>query len=103
MIRLRCALAQTLERRWIGPLVLILLVALLAFVGLHVFADHFEEAAAATCGGILIVAVIPFALSHRQETGDAVQIAGIGTLRASLLPPPPEGIAQSLPQTPLRR
>src|SRR5215218_3641146 len=69
VIRLRSALVRALERRWVGPLVLVLLIVLLAFVGLHVFGDHFEDAAAATCGGLLIVTVFRLVLPSRDTTG----------------------------------
>src|SRR6266508_1702757 len=58
VIRLRAAIERAPERRWIWPLVLVALVVLLAFVGLHVLGDHFESAAAATCGGILLVSIL---------------------------------------------
>lgn len=103
MIRLRRALARALERRWIGPVVLVVVIVLLAFVGLHLVSDHFGEAAAATCGGILVVTVLPFATPRRVTTG--FQLLAATRTPAGPAPPsePPDGRARSLPQIPLRR
>lgn len=102
MIRLRSSLARALERRWVGPLVLVLLIVLLAFVGLHVFGDHFEDAAAATCGGLLIVTVLPLALPRRDTSG--FRLPATSPALASAAPSaPPNLIARSLPQIPLLR
>jgi hypothetical protein len=103
VIRLRSALVRALERRWVGPLVLVILIVLLAFVGLHVFGDHFEDAAAATCGGLLIVTVFRLVLPSRDTTGFRLP-PGMRTAASPALPsPPPDLIARSLPQIPLLR
>jgi hypothetical protein len=103
VIRLRSALVRALEKRWVGPLVLVILIVLLAFVGLHVFGDHFEDAAAATCGGLLIVTVFRLVLPSRDTTGFRLP-PGMRTAASPALPsPPPELIARSLPQIPLLR
>jgi hypothetical protein len=102
VIRLRSSLARALERRWVGPLVLVLLIVLLAFVGLHVFGDHFEDAAAATCGGLLIVTVLPLALPRGDTHG--FRLSATSPALASAAPSAPLNlIARSLPQIPLLR
>jgi hypothetical protein len=103
VIRLRSGLERTLERRWVGPLVLVLFVVLLAFVGLHVFGDHFEDAAAATCGGLLIVTVLPLALPRRDTSGFRLPPATSASLASAAPSAPPNLIARSLPQIPLLR
>lgn len=103
MIRLRCALARTLERRWVGPLVLVFFIVLLAFVGLHVFGDHFEDAAAATCGGLLIVTVFRLALPRRDTGILRLRPATSPSLAPAAPSAPPDLIARPLPQIPLLR
>jgi hypothetical protein len=87
----------------VGPLVLVILIVLLAFVGLHVFGDHFEDAAAATCGGLLIITVLRLALPTRETTGFRLPVS----MRAAVSPaspsPPPDLVVRSLPQIPLLR
>ena len=86
-----------------GPLVLVILIVLLAFVGLHVFGDHFEGAAAATCGGLLIVSVFRLLVPSRDPTGFRLRLG----LRAAAAPvpstPPPDLIVRSLQLIPLLR
>jgi hypothetical protein len=103
VIRLRRALAGALERRWIGPVLLVIVIVLLAFVGLHLVVDHFGEAAAATCGGILIVTVLPLTLPRRQAT--ALPLTLTTSTPAGPAPPLASSvrIARSLAQIPLRR
>ena len=103
MIRLRSTLARALARRWVGPLVLVLVIVLLAFVGLHVFGDHFENAAAATCGGLLIVTVVPLALPRRDTSGPRISLASSVTAVPASPSAPPDLVARSLPQIPLLR
>ena len=103
MIRLRSALTRALERRWVGPLVLVMLVVLLAFVGLHVFGDHFEDAAAATCGGLLIVTVFRLLLPSPGTSGFRLPL-GMRTAASPESPaPPPDLIVRSLQLIPLLR
>ena len=54
MIRLRRWIDCTLERRWLGPLVLLVLVLLLAFVALHSLSDHILESAALVCTAVAL-------------------------------------------------
>ena len=103
MIRLRGALVRALERRWVGPLVLVILVVLLAFVGLHVFGDHFEDAAAATCGGLLIVTVFRLVLPSREKTGLRPPLDKRTATGPASPSPPPDLIVRSLPLIPLLR
>ena len=87
-----------------GPLVLVILVVLLAFVGLHVFGDHFEDAAAATCGGLLIVTVFRVVLPKPGATTFRLPV-GMSAAAAAVASPtrPPDVIARSLPLIPLLR
>jgi len=103
VLRLRSALDRALERRWVGPLVLVILVVLLAFVGLHVFGDHFEDAAAATCGGLLIVTVFRLVLPSRDTTGFRIALGMTRAASPGPPSPPPDLTARSLPQIPLLR
>jgi hypothetical protein len=80
-----------------------LFIVLLAFVGLHVFGDHFEDAAAATCGGLLIVTVFPLAFSRRDAAGFRLLLATSASLAPAAPSAPPNLIARSLPQIPLLR
>jgi hypothetical protein len=103
VIRLRCALERAFERRWVGPVVLAAVIVLLAFVGFHLVADHFEEAAAATCGGILIVTFAPRIIQRSDAPSPEFLIATNGPAGPTLPSVVPVGVARSLPQTPLRR
>jgi hypothetical protein len=85
----------------VGPVVLAAVVVLLAFVGFHLVADHFEEAAAATCGGILIVTFAPRVI--QRSDAPIPLIATSGPARPTLPSVAPLSIARSLPQIPLRR
>jgi hypothetical protein len=103
VIRLRSALARALQRRWVGPLVLVILVVLLTFVALHVFGDHFEAAAAAPCGGLLIVTVFRLALPRRDTGTLRLRPATSPSLARAAPSAPPNLIARPLPQIPLLR
>jgi hypothetical protein len=76
---------------------------LLAFVGLHVFGDHFEDAAAATCGGLVLVTVFRLVLPNRETTDFRVPLGmKAAALRASPSPPP-DVVVRSQPLIPLLR
>ena len=86
-----------------GPLVLVILIVMLAFVGLHVFGDHFEDAAAATCGGLLIVTVFRLVQQSPATSGFRLRL-GMRTVASPDAPsPPPDLIVRSLPLIPLLR
>jgi peptidoglycan/LPS O-acetylase OafA/YrhL len=56
LIRLRKLIDRALERRWLGILVLLVLVLLLAFVALHTAHDEAHDSLLLTCVAITVLA-----------------------------------------------
>jgi hypothetical protein len=61
MIRLRETLDHACRHRWLGPLVIVLLVVLIAFVAIHEGGEKVSEAAGELCvalAGVVLVTLV---------------------------------------------
>jgi hypothetical protein len=70
MIRLRGTLERACRHRWLGPLVIVLLVVLIAFIAVHESGDKLLESAGELCVGlaallvVTLVRLLPTVLVH---------------------------------------
>lgn len=92
MILLRRWIDRALARRWLGPLVLVVLVLLLAFVALHTLSDHVLESAALVCTAVALF----FSAAVTLLAAPAVRRLGVVVRERAPPPRSPAPIARAL-------
>lgn len=101
MIRLRETLERACRHRWLGPLVIVLLVVLIAFIAIHEGGDKLFESAGELCvalAAVLLVTLVRVLPPLRVRAARGPQRRGpplVPALRAGTL-------KLSIPIAPLR-